>query len=104
MVFNKIDLLPDDGGLVSRHPGSIAMSAHTGEGVDDLLDALSQRLRSMTELVELAVPFDRGDVLAMIHREGQVLTESTDPSGMRVRARLDPDSKGRLSEWIVPTR
>ena len=103
MVFNKIDLQQDDGGLVSRHPGSIAMSAHTGEGVGDLLHALSQRLRAMTELVELAVPFDRGDVLAMIHREGQVLTESTDPSGMRVRARLDPDSKGRLSEWIVPT-
>ncbi|NNC80285.1 MAG: GTPase HflX, partial [Acidimicrobiales bacterium] len=101
MVFNKIDANPDYQPLVDRHEGSVAMSAHTGEGVESLLNVISDRLRSMTELVELAVPFDRGDVLAMIHREGQVLTESSDESGMTIKARLDPDSKGRLSEWVV---
>lgn len=103
MVFNKIDLHPEVDGLLLRFPGSIAVSAKNKIGLDALLDVVSERLRSMTELVELAIPYDRGDVLAQIHREGQVLTEVADAVGVRVRARLDPDSKGRLLDWIVTT-
>jgi GTP-binding protein HflX len=100
MVFNKIDANPDVDALMRRYPGSVAMSAKTGDGTESLLQAVGDRLRSMTELVELTVPFDRGDILARIHREGQVLTEVADDSGFRIRARLDPDSKGRLQEWV----
>ncbi len=100
MIFNKTDLNPDVSGLMSRFPGSVAVSAKDGVGIDGVLDVLSDRLRSMTELVELTVPYDRGDVLAKIHREGQVLSETTSDIGMVIRARLDPDSKGRLAEWL----
>lgn len=101
MVFNKIDLQPNIDGLMSRFPGSVAVSARDNVGIEQLLEVISGRLRAMTELVELAVPYERGDVLAQIHREGQVLTESADGVGMRVKARLDPDSLGRLIEWVV---
>jgi GTP-binding protein HflX len=101
MVFNKIDLEPEIDGLMSRFPGSVAVSAQQNLGIDELLEVVSSRLRSMTELVALAVPYERGDVLAQIHREGQVLSELAGDDGLRVRARLDPDSKGRLIEWIV---
>lgn len=101
MVFNKIDMQPDVKALLARYPGSLAVSAHSGEGIDQLMLAISDRLRALTQLVELAIPYDRGDVIAMIHREGQVLAEMADPSTLRVRARLDPDSAGRLREWIV---
>ncbi len=100
LVFNKTDLNPDFAGLLDRYPGSIAVSAHAATGISDLLDVMSERLRAMTELVELTVPYERGDVLAMIHREGQVLSEMANDSGVVVRARLDPGSKGRLSEWL----
>ena len=100
MVFNKLDLNPDVDALLSRFPGSVAVSAKDGTGIDDVLDVLSERLRAMTELVQMTVPYDRGDVLAKIHREGQVLSETADETGIVVRARLDPDSKGRLSEWL----
>ncbi len=100
MVFNKIDIEPDVAGMQLRYPGSVAVSAHSGAGIDTLLEAIGDRLRSMTELVELTVPYDRGDVLAKIHREGQVLTEVAGENGITVRARLDPDSKGRLADWL----
>lgn len=100
MVFNKIDLQPDVVGVQLRYPGSVAVSAHEGAGIDALLEVISDRLRSMTELVEMTVPYDRGDVLAKIHREGQVITELAGEGGITVRARLDPDSKGRLAEWL----
>ena len=97
---NKIDLNPDVSGLLGRYPGAVAVSAKEGTGIDGVLEVLSDRLRAMTELVELTVPYDRGDVLARIHREGQVLSETADEAGMIIRARLDPDSKGRLAEWL----
>ena len=103
MVFNKTDLQPDISGLVARYPGAVGVSAHDGSGLDLLLNTVSDRLRSLTELVELTIPYDRGDVLAQVHREGQVLTEVAGDSGMTVRARLDPDSKGRLRDWLSGT-
>ena len=56
----------------------------------------------MTELAELLVPWDRGDVLASVHREGQVLSESAEEDGMRLRARLEPASLGALRDYLVP--
>ncbi len=73
----------------------------TGEGIDDLLRVLPDRLRSLTAVVELAVPYDRGDVLAAIHREGEVVSTSEDSGTMTVRARLSGPSVGRLREFVV---
>ena len=47
------------------------------------------------------MPYDRGDVLAAIHREGEVVSTTDDSAAMRVRARLSGPSAGRLSEFIV---
>ena len=101
LVFNKADINDEPHRLAEKHEGSVAISAHSGEGMDDLLNAIGDRLRAMTELCELIVPFDRGDVLAMIHREGQVLSEETTDTAMRMLARLEPSSKSRLAEWVT---
>ena len=73
----------------------------TGEGIDELLLAIGDRVRAMTEVTELLIPFDRGDMLAAVHREGQVLVETPDSDGVRVRARLEAGSVGRLREFVV---
>ena len=53
-----------------------------------------------TAVVELHVPFDRGDVLASVHREGEVLVEEAEPDGMRLRARLDDAAATRLRDFV----
>ena len=58
-------------------------------------------LRAITAVVELLVPYERGDVLASIHREGEVVSTFHDEAGVRVRARLGDASAGRLSEFLV---
>jgi len=102
LVFNKADLAPLEAKqLVADHPGSVALSAATGQGVEDLLRILPDRLRSLTAVMSLAVPYDRGDVMAAIHREGEVVSTSEEADVMRVRARLSGPSAGRLSEFLV---
>ena len=102
LVFNKADIAPDVAAdLQSRHQGSVALSAQTGEGIEHFLHVLGDRLRSITAVVELMVPYERGDVLASIHREGEVVSTFHDTDGVRVRARLADASVGRLAEFVV---
>jgi GTP-binding protein HflX len=103
LVINKLDLAPESAHeLVADHEGSVALSARTGAGIDDFLLTLSDRLRAITRVVELLVPFDRGDIVAAIHREGEVVSTTHDEGGIRIRARLADASAGRLSAFLVP--
>ena len=99
LCFNKADLATEAKRLVDRNPGSVAISARTGEGIDDLLIAIGDRLRAQTDLMELYVPYARGDVLAEVHREGEVLSETAGADGVVIRARLDPAGAARLGRW-----
>jgi GTP-binding protein HflX len=104
LAFNKTDLAPERAeALVARHAGSVGVSARTGEGIDGLLHAVGDRLRALTNIVELFVPFDRGDILASAHREGEVLVEESDAEGMRLRVRLDDAGASRLRAFVVPS-
>jgi GTP-binding protein HflX len=109
VAFNKVDRLEDGVApavpldrLLARHPGSVALSALTGEGIDGFLAALSDRLRALETVVELRIPYDRGDVLAAVHREGEVLLEAHEADATRVRARLDDAAVSRFREFSVP--
>jgi GTP-binding protein HflX len=102
LVFNKSDRAGSAAArLVERHPGSVAVSALTGAGTDDLLRALGDRLRTLTEVVELLIPYDRGDLVATAHREGEVLDEQHTEGGIRIRARLDAAGQARLADVAV---
>jgi GTP-binding protein HflX len=102
VVVNKIDRDPDGAKkVIADHTGSVAISARTGEGVELMLRALGDRLRGLSTITELLIPFDRGDLLAALHREGEVLVETATDEGMSVRARLDDISVSRLREFVV---
>jgi GTP-binding protein HflX len=102
LVWNKLDRdRPAAKHLVAANPGSVAVSALTGEAIDDALQAISDRLRALTPVVELRVPFERGDIIAEIHREGEVLVEAVDDDAMSICARLDVAARSRLSEFVV---
>ncbi|MCY4271589.1 MAG: GTPase HflX [bacterium] len=101
LVYNKCDRLAGRGILPGVNKGAVMVSAATGEGTDKLLAAVADELRSDGIIVELRVPYARGEVLAAVQRAGHVLATDPDEQGYRVQARLDAASASRLSEWVV---
>jgi GTPase len=102
LIFNKADLDPDEAKrLAARFPGAVALSAATGEGIDEFLQSLSDRLRSLAVVTELYIPYERGDIVATVHREGEVISTAPDDLGVRMRVRLDASAAGRLAEFVV---
>jgi GTP-binding protein HflX len=101
LAFNKADVAPDAHRLAARYPGSVTLSALTGEGIDDFLQAIGDRLRVLAQVVELVVPYERGDVLAAVHREGEVLVESHSDSAIRLRVRVDQAGAARFREFLA---
>ncbi len=108
IVFNKADLVgrtsgdPDDAKrLLQNNPGSVLVSAATGEGIERLLTAIGDRLRELTHVVELVVPYDRGDVVAAVHRHGEVVSECHDADATRLWARIRPEDLGRFRGFVA---
>ena len=100
LVANKLDVADPEGLVALKGLGAVPVSAATGEGVDGFLETLADRLRALNAVVELSVPYERGDVLAALHREGEVLVEVHDEQATRVRARLPKGGLDRFREFF----
>jgi GTPase len=90
VVINKSDVA--DPGVLARirrrEPGSIAVSARTGEGLGALVDAIARRLPRPDVAIDVLLPYDRGDLVSRIHEHGEVDTVEHTDAGTRVRARV----------------
>jgi GTP-binding protein HflX len=103
IVFNKIDVADpaDVRRLRTLHPGALFISALTGEGVDDLLGAVEERLRSATKLLHLDVPYSRADIIAAAHRLGEVVAEKHDDDSTVLDVRLPARHLAQFEEFLV---
>lgn len=99
LVVNKIDAKSDARNL-AQILGAVPISAMTGEGIPELLEILGNRLRRESRAIIVVVPFDRGDVLAALHREGEVLSETEEENAMVVRAVLDQASTAAFAPYL----
>ncbi len=104
LAFNKSDAAPRAAELTAAHPGSIACAALTGEGVEQLLVAMGEALRAHDRTVELLVPYERGDVIAALHRLGEVVDQRDAGEVLEVRARLDEEGRRRFAQFTATSR
>jgi GTP-binding protein HflX len=102
LVINKADRAPRAAAAVAdAHPGAVLVSARTGAGIDDFIRALGLALRVADRVVELLVPFDRGDVLAAVHREGEVVDEAHGEGATVVHVVLDEAGRARFRQFLA---
>jgi len=66
----------------------VPVSAVTGEGVDGLLEAVGAAVPTPPVDVRALIPWDRGDLVAMLYRDAEVLSADAEPEGTRIHARV----------------
>lgn len=86
-ALNKADAVRPD--TVVEPADAILISARDGRGLETLKAEISRRIAAMRHRAELLVPYGRGNVLSMIHNQGQVLQENYEADGVRVECLLD---------------
>ncbi len=99
IAFNKIDNLGDcelAETYVKRFPGSVAISARTGDGVNKLLQALESTLGSWRLRSHFRIPSSESALLAEIHRVGHVLELKYEGDDALVVAHVPPDLAQKL--------
>jgi GTP-binding protein HflX len=102
VVINKADRAPDEAkALAHGMEGAVVVSARTGEGVDELLRVVADRLRGSDRVIELVVPWSRGDVLAAVHREGEVVAQRDGEDAATLEVVLDEVGRARFAEFVA---
>lgn len=84
-VWNKIDLLPrdEDGHILALenvHPAgtvakTVTTSAHTGEGMDEVLNAIETLLAKESRTFDVHVPHERGEDVGWLYSHGEVIAQ-----------------------------
>lgn len=101
IVVNKIDMASHDAILELRHanPDALFVSAVTGEGLDGLRERTEERLPSPQHLVDVVIPWDRGDLVDRVHRFGEISQDDYLAEGTHLVARVYPDLAGDLEPF-----
>nr|WP_240989023.1 GTPase HflX [Salipiger mangrovisoli] len=100
-VWNKIDRLePEDReaalARASRDEGIFAVSAITGEGLDGLLEAVTERLQGAAVDEDVRLGFGEGKRRAWLFQKGFVLSEEQDDDGYLLHLRWTPKDRAQF--------
>ena len=100
-AWNKVDLLSNEERErlieeAKRRDDATAISAETGEGLDDLRELMTEKLRSGEQIHQIRVPATDGGRIAWLHSRGEVLDQRLDQDDLEMSVRLSPDNWARF--------
>ncbi len=103
VVFNKVDSIDPATQLQLRgiQPDALFVSAHTGEGVDALLERIDEALPRPSIELSVIIPFDRGELVARMHNEAIVRSTGYDERGTLMRVVVDDHLAADLQNFVV---
>ena len=102
LVFNKVDALQNSDAVTAyrhRFPGSVAISARTGEGVGELVQALQERVTSWHLNLRFRIPLTDSGLIAEIHRIGRVLELRYEGEAAVIVAHVPPQLELKLAAF-----
>jgi GTP-binding protein HflX len=103
LALNKVDLLAAERRreLSFRFPGAVQVSGETGEGLDDLREAIEARFLATLRPMELLLPYEEGGTLSELHDVAGELERTDTAEGVRVRARVPAASASRFERFSM---
>ncbi len=104
VVLNKLDLLPSDiplqlQGMAAGLP-TVAVSAKDGIGIDALLKCISETLQQQFTPLDVVIPYNRGDLVALFHQFGSIEYEEFEESGTHMRGSIPENHSGPFMAYV----
>ena len=84
---------------VRDYPNAVAISARSGAGLDQLLQRIDAVLYRQMAPIDVLIPYDRGDLVALAHTHGFVESLDHLAEGAHLRARLPLQLAGRYADY-----
>lgn len=98
-VFNKCDI--NSGFIPASGKKGVFISAKTGRGIDELLEAIADTAPGKKRKCRLMIPYSEGSALSLLHESEKVLSEEYTENGTLVEVLLDSAVYGRLKKFEV---
>jgi GTPase len=110
MAFNKIDRMLTDAEaiadmreLMAEYPYAVALSAATGQNLDELLATLDKLLRERMVPMDLLIPYAHGELVNLAHTHGFIEDVEHLETGTHLRGRIPLELAGRYAGyWFNP--
>ena len=96
-VYNKIDRID------SRPRGTeddAFVSAVTGEGMESLLERVEKLLSASHSTIELTIPYDKYEAVALLHSEARILSEEHTETGTKICAACEDGTLRKLKKLV----
>ena len=103
LVVNKIDAAGDLALAKLRRalPDAVFVSARTGDGLDRLQSRMAELIPPRDTVIDVTIPYSRGDLVHRIHADGRVDALEHTASGTRFKARVPISLAVGLSEFAT---
>jgi GTP-binding protein HflX len=103
LVVNKIDIADEETQLrlKRRWPEAVFVSARTGVGLAALREAIEARLPRPAVVLDVVVPYQRGDLVARVHERGEILASEHTDRGTALRVRVDEVLAAELAPYAA---
>ena len=98
-IYNKCDRLEHE--IPELSDNVVAISAKTGFGFEKLRQLIADNLSDRQKRMRLAIPYDSAAVVALIRKNGKILSEQYTESGLDVEVLVDTKLLHLLSQYSV---
>ncbi|MFJ4341130.1 MULTISPECIES: GTPase HflX [unclassified Streptomyces] len=86
--------------LLRMEKHSIAVSARSGQGIDELLALIDAELPRPKVEIEALVPYTQGGLVSRVHAEGELESEEHTPEGTLLKARVHEELAALLAPFV----
>ncbi|EEB64036.1 GTPase HflX [Corynebacterium amycolatum] len=103
LVVNKVDKADGITLAQLRHQldDAVFVSARTGEGIGELETRLELALNELESHVHMLIPYDKGNIVSMLHEDATVLSETWTEQGTQMDVRLPTSLADELSAYHI---
>jgi GTP-binding protein HflX len=103
LALNKVDLLDDERRreLSFRFPRAVQVSGETGEGLEELREAIEARFLAALRPMDLLLPYEEGGTLSELHELAGELERTDTAEGVRIKARVPAAAAARFERFAL---